>query len=69
MMEKNGKEKALRRDFLDTTNLVRSIQRAEGNPDCFGKAVGYCDRWDCSWRIYCLQEGDIPPEGERDKRK
>lgn len=64
-----AKEKALRRDFLDTTNLVRSIQRAEGNPDCFRKAEGYCDRLDCSWRAYCLREGDIPPGRERDQLK
>jgi len=40
--------------FLDITTLIRSIQRAEGNPDCFGKAIGYCDRTDCAWREYCL---------------
>jgi|GEM_PF-3562472 len=41
-------------EFLDITTLIRSIQRAEGNPDCFGKAIGYCDRTDCAWREYCL---------------
>jgi hypothetical protein len=60
----SGKEKDLRKDFLDTTNLVRSIQRAEGNPDCFRKAENYCDRLDCSWRQYCLtEEGPHPKEG------
>lgn len=44
----------MRNDFFDLTNLIRSVQRAEGNPDCFGKAQGYCDRLDCAWRRYCL---------------
>ena len=40
----------------DITRLIRSVQRIEGNPDCFGKADGSCDRLDCSWREYCLKE-------------
>ena len=45
---------AAKGDFLDTTALIRSIQRAEGNPDCFMKGNDDCDRLDCVWRIYCL---------------
>ena len=37
------------------TGFIRSIQRAEGNPDCFHKAQGYCDQLDCAWRQYCLE--------------
>jgi hypothetical protein len=60
----SGKEECSRKGFLDTTNLVRSIQRAEGNPDCFRKAERYCDRSDCAWRPYCLRkEGTRPEEG------
>ena len=40
----------------DITHLIRSVQRIEGNPDCFGKADGNCDRLDCAWREYCLKE-------------
>jgi hypothetical protein len=40
----------------DLTHLIRSIQRVEGNPDCFGKADRECDRRDCSWREYCLKK-------------
>lgn len=61
----NGKEKSSRKDFLDITNLVRSIQRAERNPDCFRKAEDYCDRRDCSWRPYCLREDGSHPKEER----
>jgi hypothetical protein len=61
----SGREKGLRKNFLDTTNLVRSIQRAEGNPDCFRKAKDYCDRMDCTWRSYCLREKGPYPEEAR----
>jgi hypothetical protein len=42
-------------DFLDLTHLVRSIQRQEGNPDCFRTGLQHCDRMDCAWRKYCLR--------------
>ncbi len=45
----------MKNDFFDLTNLIRSIQRAEGNPDCFGRGQGHCDRLDCAWRRYCLE--------------
>lgn len=47
---------AMKTDFFDLTNLIRSIQRAEGNPDCFGRAQSYCHRLDCAWREYCLEK-------------
>ncbi|MEW6108336.1 MAG: Rho termination factor N-terminal domain-containing protein [Nitrospirota bacterium] len=35
--------------------IIRSIQRAEGNFDCFGTAVsGECSQVDCLWRSDCL---------------
>ena len=43
-------------NLADLTHLIRSIQRIEGNPDCFGTADGDCDRLDCSWHEYCLKE-------------
>ena len=43
-------------NFPDITRLIQSVQRIEGNPDCFGTAGGYCDRLDCQWRGYCLKE-------------
>ena len=45
-----------KKDFSDLTALIRSIQRVEGNPDCFGKPPGDCDELDCEWRKYCLEE-------------
>ena len=42
--------------------LIRSIQRAEGNFDCFGSASGYCDQTGCTWRPLCLDGGNGKPE-------
>ena len=50
------KDLGLKKNFLDVTNLIRSIQRAEGNPDCFGRAGGYCDQLDCAWRPHCIEK-------------
>lgn len=50
----------------DLTNFIRSIQKLEGNPDCFGTANGNCDRLDCTWRTYCL--GKIHGHLREDKK-
>ena len=41
-------------DLLDVTELVRSLQRREGNPDCF-RQKDPCDQSDCAWRKWCQQ--------------
>lgn len=47
------------KNYLDITALVRSIQRADGEPDCFRRPKGYCERPDCQWRRYCLEGGTL----------
>ena len=39
---------------VSKTDLIRRIQRAEGNFDCFGTAKEYCDQFDCCFRKDCL---------------
>ena len=42
---------------LAKDDLIRAIQRAEGNFDCYGSAAeGYCDQEGCLWRGDCLPE-------------
>jgi predicted metal-binding transcription factor (methanogenesis marker protein 9) len=36
--------------------LIKQIQREQGNFDCFGSAVDYCDQFDCLFRSACLPE-------------
>ncbi len=40
---------------LKKPELIKAIQLAEGNFDCFGTAVSYCDQADCLFRKDCLK--------------
>jgi hypothetical protein len=40
---------------LSKKELVKTIQRQEGNFDCFGTAHGGCDQSACSWRTDCIR--------------
>jgi hypothetical protein len=51
----NTKKQYIENDAIDITALIRSIQRVEGNFDCFRKAKVYCDQIGCYWRQYCLK--------------
>jgi len=39
---------------ISKTELIRRIQKAEGNFDCFGRAKDYCDQLGCCFREDCL---------------
>jgi hypothetical protein len=43
-------------DYVDLVNLIRSIQRAEGNLDCYRTGRQQCERMNCVWRDHCLKE-------------
>jgi hypothetical protein len=50
-----AKEKGIRVGNMKKENIIRSIQRAEGNFACFGTAkIGECDQTNCLWREDCL---------------
>ena len=34
--------------------IYRKRQSLEKNFDCFGKAIGYCDQFQCKYRGLCL---------------
>lgn len=36
-------------------DLVKTIQRQEGNFDCFGTATNFCDQVSCCWKSDCLR--------------
>ena len=35
-------------------DLIRQIQKTEGNFDCFGTAEDYCDQLNCCFKEDCL---------------
>jgi len=39
---------------LSKAELIRRVQRAEGNFDCFGTVKDYCDQFQCCFRDDCL---------------
>jgi hypothetical protein len=45
---------------LKQEDLIRDIQRAEGNFDCYGTATTYCDQMGCAFRTLCLNGGSKP---------
>jgi len=40
---------------LSKKDLVKTIQRSEGNFDCFGTAIGSCSQMACCWRPDCVR--------------
>jgi len=55
--------------FPDLIHLIHSIQRIEGNPDCFGTAKAFCDQKNCIWRDYCLKKPEKPTAAMAPPRK
>jgi len=50
-----AKTLGLKTGRISKIELVRSIQRAEDNFDCFATAFnGVCDQEDCMWREECF---------------
>lgn len=50
-----AKQRGLQTQRKTSSELIREIQRAEGNFDCFGSAGDYCDQMECLFRENCLQ--------------
>jgi len=58
MKEIREKAKALglKKTFgLSKSELIKRIQKTEGNFDCFGTAKGYCDQFQCCFREDCFR--------------
>jgi hypothetical protein len=43
---------------LSKPQLIRKIQRAQGNLDCFATGKSSCEHIQCPWRVDCLGESD-----------
>jgi hypothetical protein len=44
--------------------LIREIQRKEGNFDCYGTAQDFCDQEACSFRASCLEDEKPAKKGK-----
>ena len=49
-----ARERGIKTGNLKKSDLIKTIQRDEGNGDCFGMlANGPCDQTACLWRTDC----------------
>lgn len=50
-----AKERGIKAGRMAKAEIIRAIQRVEGNFDCFKTAShGHCDQGGCYWREDCL---------------
>ena len=55
-VREKAKALGLRNTFgLSKADLIRRIQKAEGNFDCFGAGKDFCDQLQCCFREDCLR--------------
>ncbi len=54
-IRKIAKKHGIKTEKMNKEDIIRAIQRAEGNFDCFGSALaGECSESECLWRKDCL---------------
>ena len=52
-----ARERGIKAGKMPKGELIRTIQREEGNSDCFGVAANLpCDQAGCLWRADCRQD-------------
>jgi DNA-binding IscR family transcriptional regulator len=52
-----ARKRGIRTARMAKADIVRAIQRAEGNFDCFGTATEEeCDQEECLWREECFRD-------------
>ena len=57
-IRKLARERGLKPAKLNKRELVKMIQRSEGNFDCYASAAhGECDQVVCLWREGCFKDG------------
>jgi len=60
-MKEKAKALGIKTRAIKKADLIRQIQKAEGNFDCFGTGKDYCDQWNCSFREDCLPPMRLSP--------
>ena len=53
-LQKVAKAMGIKTTGLRKAEMIRGIQGTEGNFDCFGSAIDYCDQMNCLFRKDCL---------------
>ena len=58
-VKKKAKGPGIKTGHMKNADLIRQIQRTEGNFDCFDTTKDYCDRCNCCFRENCLPSNKI----------
>ena len=53
-IRKKAKELGVKTQSSKKVDLIRAIQKAEGNVPCFSTGRKVCDQYTCCWREDCL---------------
>lgn len=55
-VEKIAKDKGIKNSWIfSKKDLIKEVQKIEGNSQCFGTANKYCVQSSCCWREDCLR--------------
>jgi DNA-binding IscR family transcriptional regulator len=58
-IRKMAKNMGINTNRIKKSDIIRAIQRKEGNIDCFGSPrVEFCSEQNCLWRNDCLSLND-----------
>ncbi|RJP28746.1 MAG: SAP domain-containing protein [Candidatus Omnitrophota bacterium] len=56
-IEKKARDLGMKETWrFSKKELIKNIQKREGNFDCFGTAKGFCDQLGCVWRSDCVKQ-------------
>ena len=55
IIRKKAKKLGVKTSKTKKDDVIKAIQKAEGNFDCFGSAEEHCDQESCTWRKGCMR--------------
>jgi hypothetical protein len=55
-LQKKAKDMGVKAIGVKKIELIRSIQKTEGNTPCFATGLTKCEQYKCCWRRECLSE-------------
>jgi hypothetical protein len=54
-VQKKARALGIKPGKLRKADLIRTIQAAEGNSQCYQSGLENCDQADCCWRSDCIK--------------
>ena len=54
-VKQKARSMGIRPGKMRKTELIRTVQRQESSPDCFGRSFGNCPRTECCFWSDCIK--------------